>query len=333
MLVMPAAAEIARAAELLRGGRLVVFPTETVYGLGANALDAEAVARIYAAKGRPVTSPLIVHVATIEMAKSLAAEWPQAAERLTEKLWPGPLTVVVKKQPTVPDIVTAGLQTVALRMPSHPVALALIRAAGVPLAAPSANRFTELSPTTAEHVRRSLGNDVDLILDGGPCEVGIESTVVSLAGAQPTLLRPGGISREQVEAVVGPAASASAIGEGMAHPSPGMHSRHYSPRTPLLLISDGRLPEEGRGIYLQSARDPGNPTQAKRGLEWGTASVSPLVQVIQMPRSAGDYAAALYDKLHHADEADADWIAVDEPPNAPEWEAVQDRLRRAASKG
>ena len=315
MPVMPIA-EIARGAELLRSGRLVAFPTETVYGLGANALDAEAVARIYAAKGRPATSPLIVHVATIEMAKSLASEWPQAADRLTQKFWPGPLTIVVKKQPTIPDIVTAGLDTVALRMPSHPVALALIRAAGIPLAAPSANRFTELSPTTAEHVRRSLGNDVDLILDGGPCEVGIESTVVSLAGERPVLLRPGAISRQQLEALIGPIALAPEIPSG-AHHSPGMHARHYSPRTSLLVARDGNVPEHGKGIFLQHT----NPPQRSD------------IKVIQMPTAAADYAAVLYEKLHQADEDSADWIAVDLPPNTPEWEAVQDRLRRAASRG
>src|SRR5438105_4505328 len=189
---LPSANEIEAAADALRRGRLVAFPTETVYGLGANALDPEAVARIYAVKGRPPTSPLIVHVASVEMAKSLIATWPEAADRMARRFWPGPLTLVLPKQPTIPSIVTAGLSTVGLRMPSHPMALALIKAAGVPLAAPSANRFTQLSPTTADHVRQSLGSDVDLILDGGPCEVGIESTVVSLAGPQPVLLRPGG---------------------------------------------------------------------------------------------------------------------------------------------
>src|SRR5450755_3446474 len=171
--------ELARAAQLLRAGRLVAFPTETVYGLGANALDSEAVARIYVVKRRPATSPLIVHVASIEMAQSLAATWPEMAGLLVKKFWPGPLTLVLAKSSGIPAIVTAGLATVGLRMPAHPVALALIEAAGVPLAAPSANRFTELSPTTADHVRRSLGSDIDYILDGGPCNVGIESTVLS----------------------------------------------------------------------------------------------------------------------------------------------------------
>lgn len=310
--------EIARAASLLRAGRLVAFPTETVYGLGANALDAEAVARIYAVKRRPATSPLIVHVASIEMARSLVASWPETADRLTRQFWPGPLTLVIEKQlgrqPAIPDNVTSGLVSVGLRMPAHPIALALIEAAGVPLAAPSANRFTELSPTTADHVRHSLGSEVDLILDGGPCTVGIESTVLSLAGPIPTLLRPGGISRTELEATLGPIAAVQETPAG-AHPAPGMHPRHYSPRTPLFLTNNGDLPDSGQGIYLQHQHPP-NRTN---------------IVIRQMPRPAAEYAAVLYDALHQADTATYRWIAVDLPPDGPEWEAVHDRLRRASS--
>jgi L-threonylcarbamoyladenylate synthase len=310
--------EIDHAARLLRAGRLVAFPTETVYGLGANALDAEAVARIYAVKRRPATSPLIVHVASIEMAQSLVANWPEIADRLACRFWPGPLTLVLEKQiekpPVIPPIVTAGLSTVGLRMPAHPIALALIRAAGVPLAAPSANRFTELSPTTTDHVRLSLGSEVDYILDGGPCSVGIESTVLSLAGRRPILLRPGGISRTELETIVGPVAFAQEAQAG-AHPSPGMHPRHYSPRISLLLVKDGKLPDQGQGVYLQHQHLPQRES----------------VQAIQMPASAADYAAALYEILHQTDAGNYNWIAVDLPPSTPEWEAVHDRLRRAAS--
>jgi L-threonylcarbamoyladenylate synthase len=317
--------EIAHAAQLLRAGRLVAFPTETVYGLGANALDAEPVARIYAVKGRPATSPLIVHVASIEMAKSLVADWPEIADHLARRFWPGPLTLVLERrrgkpeeQSAIPDIVTAGLPTVGLRMPAHPVALALIQAAGIPLAAPSANRFTELSPTTADHVRRSLGGEIDYILDGGPCSVGIESTVLSLAGTQsgskPVLLRPGGISRTALEAVVGPMASAQEI-QGGAHPAPGMHPRHYSPRTPLHLTSNGNLPDQGGGIYLQHQHPPSRIN----------------IAIQQMPKSASDYAAMLYEVLHHADAGNYEWVAVDLPPSTPEWEAIRDRLLRAAT--
>ena len=337
-MVFPKHREIEEAARLLRAGKLVAFPTETVYGLGANALDADAVTRIFTVKGRPSTSPLIVHVGSIEMAKSLVADWPETADLLARRFWPGPLTLVLtagrddhvgtgvspiqaerssadRFSAAIPPIVTAGLPTVGLRMPAHPVALALIRAAGFPLAAPSANRFTELSPTTAEHVRRSLVDDVDYILDGGPCHVGIESTVLSLAGPGPVLLRPGGIARSELEAIIGPIALAPDVGSG-AHPSPGMHPRHYSPRTPLLLIRDGNLPESGRGVYLQHTRPP----------------LRSDVRAVQMPLSSVDYAAALYRELHDADSASFDWIAVDVPPATPEWEAILDRLRRGASE-
>jgi L-threonylcarbamoyladenylate synthase len=311
--------EIDHAASLLRAGRLVAFPTETVYGLGANALDAEAVARIYTVKRRPATSPLIVHVASIEMAKSLLNSWPETAESLSEKFWPGPLTLVLTKahSPRIPDLVTAGLPTVGLRMPAHPIASALLRAAGVPVAAPSANRFTELSPTTAEHVRESLGSEVDFILDGGPCQVGIESTVVSLAGPDPVLLRPGGVSRAEIEKIIGPVASAEEVHTG-AHPAPGMHPRHYSPRATLYLSKEGELPDQGQGhgVYLQHQHPP-NRTN---------------VTIHQMPQSPSEYAAALYEVLHQADAANHNWIAVDLPPDTPEWEAVQDRLKRAATK-
>ena len=307
---------IEKAARLLRDGKLVAFPTETVYGLGANALDTEAVARIYEVKGRPGTSPLIVHIASIEMAKSLVTQWPNAAEQLARKFWPGPLTLVLPTNADrVPRLVTAGLDTVAIRMPAHPVALELIRAAGVPLAGPSANRFTRLSPTTADHVRHSLGSDVDFVLDGGACQVGIESTVLSLAEPHPVLLRPGGISSSDLAAVVGPISIRTAAPDG-AHPSPGMHPRHYSPRTPLLLTSDGTLPATGRGLYVQYSQSP------SRG----------DISIHQMPLVVADYAAALYRELHQADEAGFDWIAVELPPRSPAWDAVHDRLHRAASR-
>ncbi|HEY0970121.1 MAG TPA: L-threonylcarbamoyladenylate synthase, partial [Gemmatimonadales bacterium] len=202
--VSPGPQVLAHAASVLRRGGLVAFPTETVYGLGANALDSDAVARIYAAKGRPSFNPLIVHVADATAARTLATAWPEAAERLAAAFWPGPLTMVLPKQPRVTDLVTAGLPSVALRVPAHPVALALLRAAGIPIAAPSANRYTELSPTSAAHVERGLGDRVELILDAGPTRVGIESTVVDLTGERPVMLRPGIISADALAAVVGP---------------------------------------------------------------------------------------------------------------------------------
>ena len=291
------------AAELIRSGKLVAFPTETVYGLGANALDAAAVARIFAVKGRPRQSPLIVHVDSIEMARALLLEWPDAADRLARRYWPGPLTLVLPKRPSIPDIVTAGLATVGLRVPSHPLALALIRAAGVPIAAPSANPFSELSPTTAEHVHHSLGDAVDLVLDGGPAIVGIESTVLSLAGAEPLLLRPGVIPLPEIEALIGPVRIADVAAAG-AHASPGMHPQHYRPRTPLVLLAAGDPPPAGRGEWLRLGRE--------------------------MPPEPGAYAAMLYAALHRLDAQGLDWIAVERPPDTPQWAGIVDRLTRAA---
>jgi len=289
-------ADIPHAAELIRAGRLVAFPTETVYGLGANALDPAAVARIFAAKGRPHTSPLIVHVDGIAMARTLASNWSEAADLLARRYWPGPLTLVVPKRPEVPDIVTAGLQTVGLRMPAHPLALELIRAAGVPIAAPSANRFTELSPTAAVHIPEALA---DYTVDGGPARVGIESTVLSLVDV-PTLLRPGVIAITELEQLIGPIAHAPAPSEG-AHASPGMHVRHYRPATPLFLDTIAR---SGKGVVLRIGQE--------------------------MPADAQSYAAILYETLHALDTQSLDWIAIEPPPDTPEWAGVRDRLRRAA---
>jgi L-threonylcarbamoyladenylate synthase len=287
--------DIDKAAALLRAGGLVAFPTETVYGLGANALDEAAVRRIFEAKGRPYSSPLIVHVASIEMARGLASEWSDNVERLAKRFWPGPLTVVVPKNSSVPDLVTAGLSSVGLRIPAHPMARALIEAAQIPIAAPSANRFTELSPTTAEHVRKGLADMVDLILDGGPCTVGIESTVISLAGSTPRILRPGMISQTQIEQLIGPVE----IGGGVE--SPGQHPRHYSPQTPIIL---GYPPPEGRGRHLSLAR---------------------------MPRDASSYAERLYRMLHELDQQGYDWISIELPPDTPQWAGIRDRLTRAAA--
>jgi L-threonylcarbamoyladenylate synthase len=305
--------EIVRAAELIRAGELVAFPTETVYGLGANALDPRAVNKIYAAKGRPATSPLIVHVDSVEMARGLVCEWPGTAELLAGRFWPGPLTLVLPKQPHVPDRLTAGLPTVGIRMPANEIALALIREAGVPIAAPSANRFTELSPTTAQHVRGSIGTRLAMLLDGGKTTVGIESTVLSLAGPDAVLLRPGMVTQRQIEDLIGHVQVAKSS-DGGAHASPGMHLRHYSPRTPLVLIENGRIPASGRGAYL-----------------WMNQSAS-AARCIQMPPDPPSYARALYGILHEVDSEGWDWIAVERPPLTPPWTAIQDRLERAACR-
>ncbi len=288
-----------QAAALIRAGKLVAFPTETVYGLGANALDAAAVARIFEAKGRPRTSPLIVHVDSVEMARELAREWPDAAETLARRYWPGPLTLVVPKRACVPDIVTAGLPTVGLRMPAHPLALELIRLAGLPIAAPSANRFTELSPTLAGHIPEGLA---DYVVDGGPARVGIESTVLSLAGAA-TLLRPGVIPLTEIEAVIGPVLAGGDPAEG-AHESPGMHRRHYRPVTPLYLVERAERPPRECGAWLRIGQE--------------------------MPADPAAYAAVLYRTLHRLDAEGVGGIAVECPPDTPEWAGVLDRLRRAA---
>jgi L-threonylcarbamoyladenylate synthase len=294
-------AEIDHAARLIREGKLVAFPTETVYGLGANALDEVAVQRIFDAKRRPRTSPLIVHVDSIEMARSLTTRWPDAAETLAQHYWPGPLTLVLPKHASIPDIVTAGLPTVGLRMPSHPVALELIRAAGVPIAAPSANRFTELSPTIAGHVPESLA---DFVLDGGPSRIGIESTVLSLVDA-PLLLRHGVIPLPEIEALIGTVKVGVMAAPTEGHASPGMHVRHYRPVTPLYLLGAGEHAPTGNGAWLRMG--------------------------VEMPAAPLDYAAALYETLHRLDALRLDWIAVERPPDTAEWAGVLDRLRRAAS--
>lgn len=296
--------EIQKAAGILRAGGLVVFPTETVYGLGANALDAAAVRKIYALKGRPATSPLIVHVASVEAARELAAEWPEEAERLAREYWPGPLTLVVPKKPAIPDEVTAGLSTVGLRMPRHPVALELLQIANVPVAAPSANRFTQLSPTTAQHVRDAFGEETPFLLDGGPCEVGLESTVIAVTRDGLEVLRPGMALVESATASTEPAAE--------AHRAPGQHAKHYSPRTRVLLVSNGHLPQHGRGAYLWLTRE------AAAG------------RAIRMSNEPEMYAAQLYSRLHELDREGWDWIAVEFPPESPAWAAIRDRLTRAA---
>lgn len=299
---------ISDAARLLREGGVVAFPTETVYGLGANALDAAAVRRIYELKGRPSTSPLIVHVNSIEMAQSLASVWPAKADELATAHWPGPLSIVVPKSASIPDEVTAGLGTVGLRMPRHPIALALICATGLPLAAPSANRFTELSPTTAAHVYATFGDAVP-VLDGGPCEVGLESTVVSVdASGVVRLLRPGMLTLP--EALV----STATVDFGQAHESPGMHEKHYSPRFSRVVL----------------VRAPAKPPVGAVYLYHRQSSAGAVAREIQLPADPHAYAAALYATLHELDAQAVPLIAI-EMPEGPLWNAIRDRLGRAAS--
>ena len=260
----PDHAALRTAAELLRAGKLVAFPTETVYGLGAHALDVQAVARIYAAKGRPSYNPLIVHVADVEAAKALVTDWPTTAKLLARAFWPGPLTMVLPKRAVVPDAITAGLPAVAIRVPVHPVALALLREAGIPIAAPSANRFTELSPTAAEHVVQSLGDAVDLVLDGGSTTVGIESTVVDLTGPAPRILRPGMISAAQIRAVVGMLDERPLdFADGAPRPSPGTCSTAF-------------CTTQTRGLGWDGTVSPYRPTRGAQGRPMARAN-APLI--------------------------------------------------------
>ena len=317
---------LAEAGAVLRAGGLVAFPTETVYGLGAYALDEAAVRRIFAAKGRPSFNPLIAHVADIAGARALAAEWPPLAQALAERFWPGPLTLVLPKRPIVPDAVTAGRASVALRVPAHPVARALIAAAGIPLAAPSANRFTELSPVTAQQVARGLGDRVDVILDGGRTSVGIESTVVDLTTSPPTLLRPGTITRAALEAVTGPLASpAEPEDEEAPRAAPGMIARHYAPRAVVRLLDGDDFADA-----VAAAADRDAPVGAVTWSPLAAMSAALLDAHHRLPAEAVAYAARLYDTLHALDDAGCREVLVERPPEGAEWDGVRDRLTRAA---
>ena len=319
--------KIEEAAEILRADGLVAFPTETVYGLGARALSATAVAGIFEAKGRPATNPLIVHIAHIEEARDLAAKWPESAEELARTFWPGPLTLVVRRASHVPDAVCAGLDTVAIRMPAHPVARALIEAVGEPLAAPSANRYTQVSPTTAEHVQSGLDGRVDLIIDGGPTSVGLESTLVSLVEDPPAILRPGMIDGNALADVVELADAAPGeslvVDDAESRPSPGLSAKHYAPGVPLKVVDTAefrrRLARSGAGrAFVGIAGD--EMTDGGRGGD-----------VIYLPASPADYARRIYAILHRFDRPGVDEIIVEMPPAGEEWEAIRDRLSRAGS--
>lgn len=318
-----------RAVAALRDGGLVAIPTETVYGLAADALDSDAVERIFRAKGRPASNPLIVHVCDAAMARSLAASWPAAAEAIATQLWPGPVTVVVQRGREVPHVVTAGGATVALRCPDHPIARRLIALFGRPLAAPSANRSERVSPTTAHHVLEGLGNRIDLILDGGPCRQGIESTVVDCTVNPPRILRPGPVSRERLEEVIGgpvewPAPASTRDAEPAR--SPGMLARHYAPRTPLEMPPEPleRLAElvgAGRRVGWLTLR--GDDPRAR------ALAASCHLVVVPMPAEPDAFARHLYATLHALDQRGLERIVVDPPPDTESWRAVRDRLLRA----
>ena len=303
-IVKPTDSAIRAAADALLGGRLVVIPTETVYGLAADATNEDAVKSIFEAKGRPPENPLIVHIADLGWLNNLASDVPESAIRLARSYWPGPLTLVLKKKPEVSSLVSAGLDTVGIRMPSHPVALKLLAEVGRPLAAPSANKFTRLSATKAENVDPELAALAAMVLDGGACEVGLESTVVDCVGSVPRILRPGKISKLQIEALLG---MEVLVGPDAGHRSPGLYPRHYSPKTPLCLVH--RLAPDQAGLVLTDLTNPGQ---------------------VLMPADPIAYGALLYETLHDLDQVGIDKIFVESPPQTPEWAAVWDRLRKAA---
>jgi L-threonylcarbamoyladenylate synthase len=319
---------IREAAAAIRSGELVAFPTETVYGLGGNALSPVAVERIFAAKGRPSFNPLIVHCRDTAEARSFAADWPAAAARLAAEFWPGPLTLVVRKDARIPDCVTAGLTTVALRVPSHPVARALLEAAEVPIAAPSANRFMEVSPTEAAHVLKGLAERAHLLLDGGPAPVGIESAVVDVSGDGAVLLRPGSISRERIEAVLGTGVSLSAVYSPDApRPAPGMIRRHYAPRAEVVLVPAGDV--DGFTAALRMGPGGGGRTGA-------IIRTLPLdgEGFLRLPTDPEGYSRGFYAALHTLDGEGYDRIVVEEvPADDDAWAGVRDRLGRAAARG
>jgi L-threonylcarbamoyladenylate synthase len=322
-------AAIDRAVEVLRRGGLVAIPTETVYGLASDALDEEAVDGIFRAKGRPASNPLIVHVADEAMARSLASHWPAAAAAIAAAFWPGPVTVVVPKASNVPSIVTAGGATVALRCPAHPLARRLIERAAMPLAAPSANRSERLSPTTAHHVLESLGNRIDLILDAGPCDRGIESTVIDCTTTPPLILRPGPLERAAIEGVIGEVSWAGGGAGGATVRSPGQRTRHYCPRTPLEVPPD---PPARVANLLAADRRVGwlvlGNSDAARALGGSRDLVA-----VPMPGEPVAYARCLYATLHALDQRQLDRIVIDAPPGDDAWRAVRDRLARAATDG
>jgi len=306
--------EVRRAAEILGRGGLVAFPTETVYGLGADAASAEAVARLYRVKGRPADHPVIVHFAFPDEAFSWSRDIPAAARHLAAQFWPGPLTLVLKRSQKAEDFITGGQDTVGLRLPSHPVARELLELFGRGVAAPSANRFGRVSPTTAAHVRDDLASDVDLVLEGGPTEVGIESTILDLSGAAPVLLRPGRISKQDLETALGfPVSEKSAASPRHS----GGLERHYAPHTPARLVPAYDLDKEIARLKEKVAV---------------LAFSRPDERVdywLRMPRDPQAYAQKLYAALRELDTAGCGEILIEAPPEVPEWAAVGDRLKRA----
>ncbi|MEV1001252.1 L-threonylcarbamoyladenylate synthase [Nonomuraea sp. NPDC050202] len=314
-------AAIHNAAGVLRGGGLVAFPTETVYGLGANAADGAAVTRVFQAKGRPPSHPLIVHLADAEQLDDWAEDVPATARLLAERFWPGPLTLVLRRGRRVPLETTGGLQTVAVRVPAHPVALALLSAFGGGIAAPSANRFGSVSPTTAGHVRAELGDAVDVVLDGGPCQVGVESTIVDATGEALSILRPGGVTREDLQAALGRTLAVPATSTVRV---PGQHPSHYAPRARVVLIDPEQVIAEA-----QRAQESGHQVGVLLPAGFADAEVKAHA-VVAVPASMPAYARELYAFLRELDERGCDLIVASLPQEVGLGLAIANRLRRAA---
>lgn len=320
-------AAVQRAAAALRAGAVVALPTETVYGLAANALDAAAVAEIFQIKGRPASNPIIVHVADNAMAKSCVAHWPAAAEKCSRAFWPGPLTLVLPRAKIIPDAVTAGGATVGVRWPSHPLMQAVIRACGFPLAAPSANLSNHVSPTNAEHVRQQLDGKIPLIVEGGQAQVGIESTVLDLTTEPPHILRPGMIHAAALAAAGVPVARGVEPGGGGVLKSPGQLKKHYSPKARLIVTTWKNDADLAAKIGSRQSAIGNIHVLAHTNIPLGGA----FKNVSVIPHDAEAFARALYGELHRCDAAVAELIIVEAPPDAPEWAGIADRLRRAAA--
>jgi len=341
---------VERAASLLRAGEVVALPTETVYGLAANAFNAQAVARIFEIKDRPSNNPIIVHVASPALARQCVQDWPPLADKLARAFWPGPLTLVLPCSKEIPEAVTAGGPTVGVRWPSHPFIQAVIRACGFPLAAPSANLSNQLSPTNAEHVRKALGDKIPLIVDGGQCQVGIESTVLDLSVSPPRILRPGMIHFEAIVAVTEQLATNS--GSATHLKSPGLLPKHYSPRAKLVLLAWRTDQELQRHLASQASAGPKPADKSSRITHHATCraeaqseggsrvhlivhthipSAEGLASVSVIPHDPEAFARAIYAELHRADEAGATLIVIEALPEGSEWQAIKDRLNRASA--
>jgi L-threonylcarbamoyladenylate synthase len=328
---------IEQAAEVIRAGGLVAFPTETVYGLGTNALDERAVKRIFVVKDRPEFDPLIIHLAGIEQLEKVAINVSDLARKLAEVFWPGPLTLIQWKRTEVPSIVTSGLPTLAARVPAHPIALALLQESGVPIAAPSANLFGRSSPTTAEHVKKDLGERIDLLLDGGPATIGVESTVLDITTTPPAILRPGGLSREALEAVIGPLViKGEALPLGVTQPSPGLLMKHYAPQAILILCTGENQSESTEKLKQMTSSYLGEGNRVGVLAVDEEANSFAKLDVVVYSLGPDDnierIAHSLFAGLRALDEQEVDVILTRDFGNSGLGLAINDRLQRAASR-